>query len=70
MADVGKKARKWLTDKLGNPIMPSKEKDQIAALEEEERKAEQEAKDKQQQDVIDQYERRVGPGNWKEKEKM
>ncbi|KKT30248.1 MAG: hypothetical protein UW18_C0020G0011 [Microgenomates group bacterium GW2011_GWF1_44_10] len=33
---VGQTVRDWLTKKLGNPIMPSKEKDQIHQLEQEE----------------------------------
>jgi hypothetical protein len=36
--DVGTTVRDWLTEKLGNPIMPSKEKDQIKQLEDEEKK--------------------------------
>lgn len=36
--DMGARVRGWLTEKMGNPVMPSKEKEQIRQLEEEERK--------------------------------
>ena len=34
---VGDSIREWLTEKLGNPIMPSKEKSAIKELEDEEK---------------------------------
>lgn len=38
---TGQTIRDWLTTKLGNPVMPSKEKNQIRELEEEERRNEE-----------------------------
>lgn len=34
--DIGTTVRDWLTEKMGNPIMPSKEKNQIEQLERDE----------------------------------
>jgi hypothetical protein len=37
LMDIGEKTRRWLTEKLGNPLMTSKEKRAIRELEESER---------------------------------
>ena len=58
MADIGKKIRDYLTDKWGNPVMPSKEKDQIKELEQQEEEDRKRAEERRQNDVVNEYERR------------
>lgn len=37
--NIGNAIRDWMEEKMGNPAMPSREKNEIKRLEEEERKA-------------------------------